>query len=232
MPTGRGAWTTKGMPANGTGFYRLLDPVRVGSEPTKSYDHLAVNYGVKVIQMRLNGLGWQPRLVVDGVFGESTDIAVRFTQGMLGLWADGRVGPKTMTILMWGPIQVDATDLSKTIGGIVAAESGFDPGAVSSVYTDYNGPDRGLVQINVRANPDIKDPAAFHHRFAFQYANQRIRAALNTYKSSVNVSPLDLAIASYNSPGWAQEWFRTGQAPNAHIAAYVERIKSWQPPTA
>lgn len=220
---GRGAWTSTGMPPGATGFYKLMNPVRVGAEPRKNDDFLAVNFGVKVIQMRINGLGWMPRLALDGIFGERTDIAVRFVQGIMGLAGDGSVGPKTMQALMWPPIQIDAGSLAKTIGGLVAAESAFDPGAVSYNYSATRGPDRGLVQINESANPSITVAQMFHHRFSFQYATKRIREALATYNN------LDIAIASYNSPAWAQEWFRQGYPPNAGILAYVQKIKSWSP---
>lgn len=224
MLSGRGAWTTRGMPTGGTGFYKLLSPVKVGSEPEKDFDHKAVNFGVRVIQMRVNGLGWVPRLTVDGVFGDRTDVAVRFVQGILGLSGDGAVGPKTMTALMWPPIQWDATDLARVVGGICSQESGFDPGAVSSQYLAERGPDRGIMQINESANPTITDAQAFHHRLAFQYANERIRNAIASYGS------VDIAIASYNSPGWALEWQRLGTPPNAQIVDYVQKVRSWAPP--
>ncbi len=222
MKTGRGAWTTIGMPPNGTGYYKLLDPVRIGSEPTKDASFYAVNRGVRVIQMRLNGLGWYPRLTVDGVFGERTDVAIKFVQGVLGLPVDGRVGPRTMLALLWPVVRdYDSPIYHKTVGGLCQNESGWDPGAVGYLTPD----DHGLMQINAVANPTITIDAAFHHRVAFQYANKRITEAMATYNN------LDIAIASYNSPAWAAQWARENSPPNAQIQAYVERIKAWVPPS-
>ncbi|MGW1657500.1 peptidoglycan-binding protein [Streptomyces atratus] len=56
--------------------------------------------GVKNIQQRLNDLGWDPPLVVDGNFGLHSDEAVRWFQANNGLAADGMVGNKTWLRLM------------------------------------------------------------------------------------------------------------------------------------
>ncbi len=222
--TGRGAWTSIGMPPGAGGFYKLFSPL-IGSEPTKNADFQAVNFGVKVIQMRLNGLLWLSgsgdRVAQDGVFGSKTDEKVRWAQSLLGLISDGLAGPKTLLALLWPTVKIDAGPLAKTIGGLCANESGWDPGAVGY----YSPDDHGLMQINAPANPTITLAQAFNHRFAFQYATRRINNALATYKS------LDIAIASYNSPAWAQQWYRNGYPPNAQILAYVERIKAWSPPS-
>lgn len=223
---GRGAWSKIGMPAGAGGFYRLMSPVRIGSEPTRDEHFLAVNYGVKVIQRRCIGMGFSSsKFPVDGVFGERTDIAVRWAQGKLGLISDGAVGPKTMFAMLWPLLQADSPILNRTIGGMIQNESGWDPGAVSFEYRIENGPDRGLVQINEKANPDVSIAEAFDHRFSFRYANIRLSNALATYGN------LDIAIADHNSPAWARQWFLTGSAPNATILAYVQRIKAWAPPT-
>lgn len=226
--TGRGAWTSIGMPPGAGGFYKLFSPL-IGSEPTKNADFQAVNFGVKVIQMRLNGIMWAnglfrpsvgtPMLVVDGVFGTRTDQWVRWAQRVLGLISDGKAGPKTLLAMLWPVVKIDAGPIAKTIGGICQNESGWDPGAVGY----FSPEDHGLMQINALANPTVKLSQAFNHRFAFQYATKRINAALATYNN------LDIAIASYNSPAWAQQWFRNGYPPNAGILAYVERIKAWNP---
>ncbi|WP_432139828.1 MULTISPECIES: peptidoglycan-binding protein [unclassified Streptomyces] len=51
--------------------------------------------GVRNIQQRLNDMGFQPALTVDGAFGPHTDEAVRWFQSTHGLTADGIVGNKT-----------------------------------------------------------------------------------------------------------------------------------------
>lgn len=59
-----------------------------------------VTAGVKNIQQRLNDLGWNPPLVVDGNFGPRSEEAARWFQANNGLAADGMVGNKTWRRLM------------------------------------------------------------------------------------------------------------------------------------
>ena len=52
---------------------------------------------VKSMQERLNRLGWE--LLVDGVFGDATDAAVRELQTLFGYTIDGKVGPGTSGLI-------------------------------------------------------------------------------------------------------------------------------------
>src|SRR6266568_9005901 len=54
---------------------------------------------VQALQQRLNDLGADPRLVVDGVFGARTEAAVIAFQRTHNLVPDGVVGPRTRAAL-------------------------------------------------------------------------------------------------------------------------------------
>lgn len=227
MTNGRGGWSKVGMPPGASGYYQLLTPVNVGTQPELGPDYQAVNYGVRAIQNRINHLGVvstprPPTLAVDGHFGSTTDTALRWAQKKLGVAADGQFGPRTSVAFFWPVIQnitADAT-IQHTVGGICAHESSFDPGAVG--YADPD--DHGLVQINAPANPAITVAQAFDYRTAFSYCAKRIAAALATFQN------LDVAICSYASPLWAQQWAATGHSPNQQMTDYVNYVRSWVPP--
>jgi hypothetical protein len=56
---------------------------------------------VKALQQGLNISGATPKLAEDGIFGPSTDHAIREYQSEHGLKVDGIVGPKTRKSLFW-----------------------------------------------------------------------------------------------------------------------------------
>lgn len=57
---------------------------------------------LKAVQKRLNELEAQPPLIVDGVYGKKTRLAIREFQASHGLEVDGLVGPKTLAALKLG----------------------------------------------------------------------------------------------------------------------------------
>jgi hypothetical protein len=57
---------------------------------------------VERIQRALNDFGQTPPLTPDGGFGEKTEKAVKWFQGMMKLIDDGKVGPVTYSVLMEG----------------------------------------------------------------------------------------------------------------------------------
>jgi len=88
----------------GTPKYETATPVVI--KPVNAYPYKAGTFvrkgwqnstGVKVIQTRLNTLGWRPKLTADGDFGTKTQLAVMWFQRMAGIAVDGVVGPQT-----WG----------------------------------------------------------------------------------------------------------------------------------
>lgn len=55
--------------------------------------------GVKKIQEKLNKLGADPKLVVDGIYGEATKAAAKVVQKKFGLEEDGWVGRLTEAVI-------------------------------------------------------------------------------------------------------------------------------------
>lgn len=229
--SGRGAWTKRGMPSNGSQYYELVTPVNVGSQPGLDQDHRAVMFGVRTIQMRVNELGYLPALSLDGWLGPNTSAGIVWAQKRLGVATDGQAGPATLKAMLWPYIKTlpyDPTVLH-TVGGICQHESGYDPGAVGFQDAD----DLGLVQINGPANPALSEIARFDYHVAFRYAADRIRSALGTPHFT-----LDAAIASYGYPSVAQFWvnsqtetFPQNPALNQLALDYVKFIKGWQAPS-
>lgn len=90
----------------GTPKYDAPTPVII--KPVNAYPYMAGTYvqkgwqnssGVRLIQGRLNTLGWRPLLTADGDFGTKTENAVKWFQRMFSLTVDGVVGPQT-----WGKL--------------------------------------------------------------------------------------------------------------------------------
>lgn len=218
---GRGAWNSRGFPQNGTGFYQLLNPINIGSNPAIDQDHRAVNFGVQAIQTRINELSVFSSaihpLVADGWLGPLTAAGILWAQQHLGIVVDGQAGPHTMEALLW-PV-IEGYPNAKIIGGICAHESAFDPGAVGSLDAD----DIGLVQINGPANPHMTEADRFDYHKAFQFCSDRIDAAMATYHN------LSYAIAAYANPGWAVQWAKLGIAPNPQAVAFVNFVRNWKP---
>lgn len=218
--TGRGAWSKIGM-SHDTIYYQLVPTPTIGSQKTLGPDYAAVNYAVLAIQRRVIALGYPSLIPVDGIFGPKTEQGVRWAQGELGLKVDGQFGPKTSLAFFWPVVKSVTGPYAKTVGGVAQHESGWDPGAVGFSTPE----DHGLVQINQPANPKITLTQAFSPRFAFGYCKDRIATAMNTYHN------LDIAICSYASPLWAQQWSALGHAPNDAMQKYVDFVQAWSPPS-
>lgn len=220
---GRGAWRTTGMPPGGSKYYEYVPPGLVGATPGQGPDFEAVMYGVKAIKQRINELGYKPVLPSDGIFGPRMRDGLIWAQRLLGVDPDGLFGPKTAIAFFWPVVkEIEPNNLliQHTVGGIAQHESAWDPGAVGYTTPD----DHGMVQINKPANPKISLAQAFDPRFAFEYARDRITSAFNTYHD------IDIAVCSYASPLWAQQWFQTGHAPNQAMVDYANFVKNWKVP--
>ena len=222
---GRGAFSTYGKD-NGKRYYQFVSGTLLdGSNPTKNVNYQAVNLGVKALQTRINsyGLGYAPRLVVDGVFGKQTAAAVRAAQGALGLVEDGVAGPATCRalwrdLLIWfgGVHNVPASQLY----GFMMLESIGDPGAVG--YTTPS--DRGLNQINLIAHPTITVEQAFNPYFSIDYTANRLELARLEFSGKSADLKTKASIAQHNSPVAAAIWYRDGVPP---LGPVIYNGKTW-----
>ena len=122
---------------------------------------------VKLLQHRLNLLGWQ--LTEDGIWGVQTDSAVRGYQYRAGLTVDGIVGAKTRAALIRDAILARAAEIGAYMvkhkwhyqDKTYRAKSTFDatrklehPGATCSHYVSWILQDVGLLAPDKRISHD------------------------------------------------------------------------------
>ena len=122
---------------------------------------------VKLLQHRLNILGWQ--LTEDGIWGVQTDSAVRGYQYRAGLTVDGIVGAKTRAALIRDAILARAAEIGAYMvkhkwhyqDKTYRAKSTFDatrklehPGATCSHYVSWILQDVGLLVAGKRISHD------------------------------------------------------------------------------
>ena len=122
---------------------------------------------VKLLQHRLNLLGWQ--LTEDGIWGVQTDSAVRGYQYWAGLTVDGIVGAKTRAALIRDAILARAAEMGAYMvkhkwryqDKTYRAKSTFDatrklehPGATCSHYVSWVLQDAGLLTAGKRISHD------------------------------------------------------------------------------
>ena len=122
---------------------------------------------VKLLQHRLNLLGWQ--LTEDGIWGVQTDSAVRDYQYRAGLTVDGIVGAKTRAALIRDAILARAAEIGAYMvkhewhyqDKTYRAKSTFDatrklehPGATCSHYVSWILQDVGLLVAGKRISHD------------------------------------------------------------------------------
>ena len=122
---------------------------------------------VKLLQHRLNILGWQ--LTEDGIWGVQTDSAVRGYQYRAGLTVDGIVGAKTRAALIRDAILARAAEIGAYLvkhkwhyqDKTYRAKSTFDatrklehPGATCSHYVSWILQDVGLLVAGKRISHD------------------------------------------------------------------------------
>lgn len=233
-PTGRGAWTDIGMPTQGDPYYDYRTPEnvgRAGTFPNADLSHRAVMWGTWQIQHRITHYSGAPQFTPSGVFDQRTELALAWAQEHIGVTPDAQAGPTTCLHLFW-PYLNSLTKYSQTtrhiVGGIAQHESGYDPGAVGFSTPD----DLGLVQINGPANPTLTEQQRFNYIDAFNYALNRIQAALTTPGFTE-----DAAIASYGYPAVAEYWathngeeqYPPDPTLNDTALKYVAFIKNWNP---
>lgn len=72
-----------------------ITPLSVGCPHATLYYGSPYHDLVRLLQKRLNSLGWFAKIPVDGIFGPKTESTVIKFQKMVGITADGIVGPQT-----------------------------------------------------------------------------------------------------------------------------------------
>lgn len=236
--TGRGAWSVAGQ--GGTlnvggktaGPYYCLAVGRpwvgtLGANPDANTR--AVHGGVVAIQQALNAQN-NAALLVDGLFGPATYRAVTAWQtkqppsANTGIW--GGVGPDSARALFVPQIKQLVTDgWAYVVGGILNAESMWDPGAVG--YIDDT--DLGLAQINGPSHPDLSDAERLNPQVAIGFAHNQFLANLHYFGGDLRT-----AVAAYNlGQGGATTWKKAGSPaiwtpPGStaarDVAGYIDRI--------
>lgn len=222
MTNGRGAWTELG---HSTGFsdYRYVKDHAVdGSLSNEDLNAKAVWSAVKAIQTEVNRYV-MPKLKVDGFYGPVTAESIKEVQHQLGLTQDGVMGPRTAEKLFTESLLPDIAQARgvdpSILYGQTLHESSFDPGARGYDHS----PDSGLVQINLESETTVSWDQAFDPKFAFTYSANRLKAAMDKYKSKPELQ-LKCAVAAHNTPVGADAWFRSGVAPSKALAAYVADV--------
>lgn len=221
------------------GPYRLTDTrPRMGVMPSgaPTLDAVRVNRAIAAIQVRLRAQGFDPGRT-DGVFGYFTHRAVKGFQADRGLRVDGIAGRSTVEAIFRQRLRRTA-DYYRVprwaLAGLVAAESGFDPAAVGAFTSPDRGVDRGWVQINSSAHPDVSDVEAFTADVAADWGARRMTDAYERFVADPDAATYrheDLAwrcaIAHHNSPADAAAWSRTGTPPDEQIETYVARVTAY-----
>lgn len=244
-PNGRGAWVKQGIDFN---YRYCLAPdgaARIGTVAERSLAHWSVAAGCYAIQQRLVSLGLMEPVgsTEAGVFGPRTDEAVRkFQSGATdpesgnALAVDGIVGTSDARAL-FTPV-IDAAEAAYAIPGHLLRgecnhESRLDPGGCGyyiyySSGTAYRGVDRGPLQINALANPQVSWAQAYDFSFAADWSAKRMRGYYDQFKARYPGQGDDLywraAVLAHNNPSAAGTYARTGVITSASAAAYVEGV--------
>ena len=246
-PMGRGAWPSDGiggtlnLTGNGPGrYYRApatnwATPGSAGARAERAdgeipIDAYAVWRAATAIQVELHERGFTGiagrALIPDGIWGPSTEAAVKAFQMRVGLTPDGVFGPASAKALFL-PIaarvaeQVDAghPELATIMRGTISLESGWDPGAVGRATPQ----DLGLGQINGPAHPKLSTNDRLNPKVALPYIARLIEANLVAFKFNTRD-----AIAAYNlGQAGARTWISMGR-PQAYRSArpheYIDKI--------
>lgn len=92
----------------GFGMPKYDAPTQVVIKPTNKYPYKSTTImqkgwqsskGVKLVQGRLNTIGYRPMLMDDGDFGTKTELGVKWFQRKAHIEVDGMIGPET-----WGKL--------------------------------------------------------------------------------------------------------------------------------
>lgn len=139
------------------------------------------------------------------LLGTQADALIREFQSLNSLDPDGQAGPKTCKILF-----LKRTRFVQNLYNIpndltakqIQVESAWDPSARGSV----DPRDRGLVQINSGAHPEISDAEADSPAFSIDWSAQALRTAIDS------LTDIDTALAAHNvGYFYAKKWRDAGK---------------------
>jgi hypothetical protein len=142
---------------------------------------------------------------------------------------DGVVGPLTAhslfrkrALAMETLYRIEATLLCK----MRTLESADDPACLSQ-----DGNDRGLMQINRPAHPQVADSQAYDPAFAMDWAARYLVTAYNMFSAEhpdySRRALWDMACASYNvGTGGARTWDKAGRPPSSTASTYVRVVRA------
>lgn len=240
---GRGAWTKTGIDFD---YRYALAPTRdqrIGTRCEEGLEYWATAAGCLAIQHRLAELQFYDMVKDEhGVFNKRMQTAVRAFQTqnsdpMTGaqLLQDGTVGTTDARSLFTPVIRKKETKYAipdKLLLGETVHESAMDPGAVGYYiyYPDYRGVDRGMSQINSKANSTVSWMEAFSPTFSLDWSGRRLRTIYTQFKTQYPTTPdLELwnaAVCAHNNPSAAIQWAKTGFPPTVDAAKYVQAVRN------
>jgi len=166
-------------------------------------------------------------------FGSGTRSAVKQFQRNAprgdSLDVDGIVGPMTAhSLFRKRALAVEKLYLIEPtlLCKMRTLESADDPACVS-----LNGDDRGLMQINRPAHPQVTDEQAWNPAFAMDWAGRYLITAYNMFLKEhpdyTRSALWDMACASYNvGTGGARTWDKAGRPPSSTASTYVRVVRS------
>ena len=162
----------------------------------------------------------RPLRPLDGGAGDQTTAAIKKLQRQWGLAQTGKV-KRPEAFCLWFPIilwwQVTLEIPGNLLCGMIALESGYDPGAQGVV--DLR--DRGVGQFSSRWWPNVSDEMAFGDPAACIALT-----AHNLHAAWIELGLWDCAVAAHNNPAKAKTWAETGRAPDEQIDRYVALVRA------
>lgn len=177
----------------------------------------ATAYGAFAIKEALSYNGFTGNMVLSTPnLGGAFDTEARRFQKARGLVVDGEVGPHTAAALFslrFSDFEQQYAIPDHLVCKMTHLESACDPGAVG--VTDPA--DLGIVQINMRAHPDISREHAFEPEWALDYL------ASTLHKVHNQLQDWDAAVAAWNvGGGGASAWLAAGKPDSLYEPWYVD----------
>lgn len=171
-------------------------------------------YGLLALKRELAYNGCGQGLVLDiPVFGDAMRARTREWQERMTIHADGVIGPGTARSLFRKRVHDGELQYRipyQYICKQISLESAWDPGATGSV----DPRDRGLVQINAGAHPEVSDAEAFDPAFAIPWSAKVLRGHYDELRD------WDAALAAHNiGLYYARKWLAAGKPASGVLTA-------------